>query len=503
MLVSDESLQAADNHWAVLAVGAGNRDRALEVAKARLVQSAVHRQMKLSFDGQAEDEDLIARLAMAYEVAAIEGSDAILRPSPDERIKQRAKVAHAAAWRAFELRRLLPVPGADEERIYHVLHLSALAYCGDRWSDLRRWFNEHEDKSHAPSVASAAWDRRLLYRLFDCWVRLLRKRNWDDVDRIHEIVAGLREDQRQHERAVLSNGNVYQDRVMAMRLVALYHWARATELLSTYMLQGTPASIAADLDKHFEAAANAAPGSMDVPLEMLVRWLHLTGRRMIAGSIWWVAGAVNSRVTQFIESVTKSQAMFELLPPQRAALQEQGLLDQAHRAIVVEMPTSGGKTLLAEFRVLQALNQFDQDKGWVAYVAPTRALVSQITRCLRRDLEPLGVIVQHLTGAVEIDAFEDSLLTADDPEVVLSCDRIHARKTAVGYTQQKGSTTARPHRHGRGPEPRGSGARNQDRDASCDDSPGMSSSQFPLAHADGSQRGRDCGLARFGRGKGD
>ncbi len=416
MLVDDQALQAVDNHWAVLAVGEAKRDRALEVAKARLVQSAVRRQMTLAFDDQADDDDLVERLAMAYEVAAIEGLDAILQPGSDERIKQRQKIAHAAAWRAFELRRLLPVPVPDDERIYHVLHLSSLAYCGDRWSDLRRWLNEHKAKVEAPSVADAPWDRRLLYRLFDCWVRLLRKRDWDDLDRIHETVAGLREDQKIYERDVLSNGNVDQDRMMAMRLITLYHWARATELLSTYMLQGTPGSIAAELDKHFEAARKSAPASRDVPLEMLTRWLHVASRRMVAGSIWWVAGAVNTRVTYFIKSVTKSQAMFELLPPQRAALQEQGLLDQAHRAVVVEMPTSGGKTLLAEFRMLQALNQFDQDKGWVAYVAPTRALVSQITRRLRRDLEPFGVIIEQLTGAVEIDTFEDSLLTASEPK---------------------------------------------------------------------------------------
>src|SRR5690554_443928 len=60
--------------------------------------------------------------------------------------------------------------------------------------------------------------------------------------------------------------------------------------------------------------------------------------------------------------------------------------------------------------MLQALNQFDQDDGWVAYVAPTRALVSQITRRLREDFGPLGIQVESLTGAVEVDAFEEELL---------------------------------------------------------------------------------------------
>ncbi|WP_419638261.1 DEAD/DEAH box helicase, partial [Thiolapillus sp.] len=82
-------------------------------------------------------------------------------------------------------------------------------------------------------------------------------------------------------------------------------------------------------------------------------------------------------------------------------------------AIVIDMPTSGGKTLLAQFRILQALNQFDvpDAPGWVAYVAPTRALSAQITRRLRRDFEPIGLRVEQLSGAIEVDAFEEELLT--------------------------------------------------------------------------------------------
>ncbi len=102
--------------------------------------------------------------------------------------------------------------------------------------------------------------------------------------------------------------------------------------------------------------------------------------------------------------------MFELLPPQRTALLEQGLLDQAKTAIVIDMPTSGGKTLLAQFRILQALNLFQPQKGWVAYVTPTRALSSQIMRRLRADFEPIGLRVEQLTTAIEVDAYEEELL---------------------------------------------------------------------------------------------
>lgn len=409
MNVTHASLQRVDTHWAVLAIGEAERDRGLTVTGARLVKKAVGQQIQIDFPENEGDDNLLRRLAMAYEMAAIEGLSAFLSPTLEA--NDLREQCAAGAWRVFEIRRLFDLPEKEEERIYHILHLSALAYCGDRWSDLRRWYNENQLVIQVPSVADAAWQHRLLYRLFECWIRLFRKKRWDDLDRIREIITGLREDQKTYESGVLDSGSNAEDRAMALRLIGLYHWAKGTELLAKYMLQGEPAGIAALLDKHFESAIDAATASADAKLEVLMRWLHGTARQMVAGSIWWVARAVNSRVTKFVHEVTKQQAMFELLPPQRAAIQEQGLLDQAATAVVIDMPTSGGKTLLAQFRILQALNQFDAEQGWVAYVAPTRALTAQITRRLRRDFESIGVRVEQLTGAVEIDAFEEDLLT--------------------------------------------------------------------------------------------
>jgi hypothetical protein len=411
MVITEDALSRVDQHWAVKAVGDDRLDRASEVAKIRTVRSAVGHQMAIAFDEAATDGELIERVAMAYEIAAIEGLGAVLHPSADESRLQLRLQAQAGAFRAYALRRTLSIPQTPEERVFHVLHLAALAYCGDQWTDLRRWLNDHEPEVTPPSVANASWDRRILYRLFDCWVRLLRKRGWDDLDGVREIIAGLRRDQEQYESGVLASQDDAVAQATALRLISLYHWAKATELLAVYTLQGQPVGIDAELDKHFEAGRRAALAAHDTVLEVVLHWLHVTARRMVAGSLWKVAQAVNSRVERFVKSITKTRSMFELLPPQRAALQEQGLLDQASRAVIVDLPTSGGKTTLAQFRMLQALNQFDAENGWVAYVAPTRALVAQLTRRLREDFSPLDIKVEQLTGAIEIDAFEEAMLT--------------------------------------------------------------------------------------------
>ncbi len=412
--LSSKALKALNEHWAVSAIGTQGLTRTGDLVNQRLAQHAVGKQISFSFEEDREDTPLLERAALAFELAAIEGLDELSRPAGDK--QQLRDQAIAASFRAFDIRRLLPVPVKTQDRLFFVLQLSTVAYCGDRWSDLRRWYREQGEALRVPSVATTEWDRRVLYRLFDCWIRLFRKQGWDDLDRVREIIAGLRQDQEVHEANRLQNDSGTIDRAIVFRLVALYHWAKATETLARYMLQGEPSDPFGTLDKHFEAGILAATASGDAQHEMMLRWLHATARVMVTNSLWWTTRAVNSRTTDFVHSLThrEHQAMFELLPPQRAALLEQGLLDQAKTAIVVDMPTSGGKTLLAQFRILQALNQFQADHGWVVYVAPTRALSAQITRRLRVDFEPIGLRVEQLTAAIEVDTFEEEILTNRD-----------------------------------------------------------------------------------------
>ena len=103
-----------------------------------------------------------------------------------------------------------------------------------------------------------------------------------------------------------------------------------------------------------------------------------------------------------------------MLPPQRRTLGEEGLLGSGDRSVVVSLPTSSGKTFIAEFRILQALNQFDQENGWVAYLAPTRALVNQLTTRLRRDFSRLETVVEKVSPALEVDGLEAGMLTEAD-----------------------------------------------------------------------------------------
>ena len=416
MIVRKDMLEALYDHWAIATIPREEIEHARTIVNERLVDRAVGEQIHFNFESTIPKEKadaLLKKVSLAYEMAAVEGL-AALGESRNPDVASAATSA-AASFELFDYVRLEPIPSRTEERIFFALKLFAIAYCGDRWSDLRRTIAENETLCACPSVEDVPWDKRVLYRLFDCWVKLVRKQGWSDFSATNEIIAGLRKDQKKYEQSLLDTDDNGEGTFKAFRLIALYHWAKATDVLASYLSDGLNADVLGELEKHFDAAIEASDSSSDAKFEILLRWLQTAASLMVRNTIWFGTRTVNSRVSRFVKELSQRNVrpMVELLPPQRSALLEEGLLDQAKTAIVIDMPTSGGKTLLAQFRILQALNQFDQDHGWVAYVAPTRALVSQIARRLRRDFEPIGIRVEQLTGAIDIDAFEEDLLSGN------------------------------------------------------------------------------------------
>ena len=410
-MIVHEALQKIDTHWAVRAVGDDQmRLSILRFSKAKLVKNAIGEQLTLRLDDYFNDEDALRRLAMAYEMVAIEGMHDFINHTDNDELQDQFL---AGSRRAFEIYRVLEIPENDDLKfVFRLLHLSALAYCGDSWTDLNHIYDDHSEKINdlLPDQITE-WDQRILFSLFNCWISLFRKNSWRDLTNIAKAISILRNEQVQYEDNHLKADSNSENQVKAMRLMSLYHWAKATELLSLYMLQGEPADIKSQLDRHFSLAIKISADSGDTQLEILLRWLHASAEQMVNGSIWWVARTINSKATRFIEHLAnQARPLLELLPPQKTAIKELGLLDPAKTAVVVDMPTSGGKTLLAQFKILQAINNFGETKGWVAYIAPTKALVAQITRILRKNFSPIGIKVEKLSGAIEIDVLEEDLL---------------------------------------------------------------------------------------------
>ena len=322
-----------------------------------------------------------------------------------------------AAAEAFQVRRVLPRVGQPLEAAETLVRLGCLGVLGDRGADVKRILTE-ETYPTLP-LDSTDWGIRVWATILDVWLRLFRKSGWDDLDAIQERVAKLREDQSTYEPQFLRTAESQLDAGPAWELISAYHLAKGAEILGRYQSQGSVEGrfdVREQLEAQFDRAITAASRGQLMERETLARLLAHTARALVDNSIWSVTRAVNSRVTKFVETMTsrdRPQPVFDMLPPQKRALRDEGLLGSTHRSVVVSLPTSSGKTLIAQFRILQALNQFDHDRGWVAYLAPTRALVNQLTLRMRRDYAELGIVVEKVSPALEIDGLEAAMLSED------------------------------------------------------------------------------------------
>ena len=380
------------------------------------LKQAGHSQIQREFPSIpfTQDADLIRRSAEALEMAVL---DMILEGITDD--ENREKELRKSAADAFRFMRVLP---RSDDPIYtakFLLRAGVLAVLGDKGSDAARWLRE-EEWPELP-VTSGDWSERTWATILDIWLRLIRKNGWKDRDAVLERISALRDSQATFEENYLKEQDSGSVKASAFELMGLYHLAKAAEVFALYITDGVVDGnyqIHQMLETHFDRVAAVCEHAQLLDLEPLARLLAACSSQMADNSIWMLTRAVNSRVTEFVKTIVArgrgDHAIFDVLPPQRRALAEKGLLGSSRRAVVVSLPTSSGKTLIAQFRILQALNQFDLDRGWVAYLAPTRTLVNQITRQLRRDFEPLKISIEQVSPALEVDSIEAGLLHQSD-----------------------------------------------------------------------------------------
>lgn len=312
----------------------------------------------------------------------------------------------------FYLCKVLPIPNDDIEKIKFIYKLISYAYLGEKWESGRRYLKENDDKCVVNISDLDSWDKKVFKKTYMAFILLIKKSSWNDLNYACDYIRSLREEQSLYEKIYLSSLQSKQMQGRAYELIGLYHFAKAIETMCEFMVNGKSSSdIREQIDFHFEKALESSEHIFNLEMNLILQSLRNTIKQMISNSIWMVTERVNSRVSRFVENITKSnKPIFELLYPQKYSVLEKGLLDPAHKAVVVNLPTSSGKTLLSEFRILQALNQFSDDEGWVAYVAPTKALVNQITLQFKRDLHPIGIKVEKMSGAIELDTFEENIL---------------------------------------------------------------------------------------------
>lgn len=143
-------------------------------------------------------------------------------------------------------------------------------------------------------------------------------------------------------------------------------------------------------------------------------WNNLKTEDNIANSLQWQKYAkllaYDYYANNSIKSIKSRKSIFELWTSQLRAI-ESGLI-RLDENFVVQMPTSAGKTFIAELLILKHLVNNPNKK--CVYVAPFRALTNEKEEELSKYFSKIGFSVSSLSGSYEIDEFQDVILSDSD-----------------------------------------------------------------------------------------
>ncbi|WP_030911642.1 DEAD/DEAH box helicase [Streptosporangium amethystogenes] len=226
-------------------------------------------------------------------------------------------------------------------------------------------------------------------------------------------------------RMLAAAGSEPLDRADAAVLAAYGLLGRAARALARFWRRGERAAGTAALTDLRQAAQLVLQANIVDTWVLLDNLAHVV-EDAVATSPWRLlrrAPTWNGRWERYLRARALAQPpVVQVWPSQRQVL-EAGLLDADQPHLTVTMPTSAGKTHLAEWAILHALAVAAAPgrlPKLAVYIVPSRALASEVERHLAASLGPLALRVSGLFGGAEHVGYELQLLATTDVLVVTS-----------------------------------------------------------------------------------
>lgn len=297
------------------------------------------------------------------------------------------------------------IKGVDTQTLYY-FYLANIALKAEKQISIRIDLKEF----NIPETDITDWKNRLLNKAIQAYILLVRKQNgFSDIENALAIIERLKHEQISFEEKYLKEFTIAEEVEQAYSLLSLYHLSKAVVETASYLKNGYDYKerIDAVIRQHLDTSKKIVKN--DPRLTSVLNLFEFGLNAMHKNAIW-----TNTRFNDKIRQLCKNKAelgILELLPSQREALAD-NLLDVAANVTVLQMPTSAGKTLMAEFNII--VTKALRSDAKIVYIVPSRALVNQVYFELKSDLEELGLAIEKTSSAIEIDPTEDSFLNGDE-----------------------------------------------------------------------------------------
>lgn len=187
----------------------------------------------------------------------------------------------------------------------------------------------------------------------------------------------------------------------------------AIQSVRTYLLNGSTSeseNVYSLIRTYLYNADTLSANLEDDRLHIIVKHCKNALDQLCQNSIWSVASA-SPLIQKFFKNNIRSKEnmILTFLPSQRNSILE---VLSAKKSIVVNMPTSSGKSLLAELYILFTIqNQsFGDFKPTIGYIVPTNALINQVKAKLRKVFTDFGFKIESVLPFYETDSIEEEIL---------------------------------------------------------------------------------------------
>lgn len=365
-----------------------------------------------SFDISDNEKEVLVRLAILYTtISLFENSEDTKQLECAYKLLLSVKIEDSNYLSLFG--KIAGIDEVDSRLLYYFL-LSSIALKGDNTISARMNL-----KQFCPNnvVFTEDWKGRVLSKILYALVLLIRKDNgFSDVRCSLQAIEELQSEQEKFEENYLQNYQYKEEVKEALSLLALYHTSKAVVETAHYLIEGYSYTrrIENVIRVHMDMADKFL-GNEGSRLKDIVKIISSDLKVICQNSIWSHT-AFQDKIKLLCAKKSQS-GILELLPSQRNAL-SQKLLDVYANATVLQMPTSAGKTLLAEFNIIVTKSLRTDAK--IVYVVPSRALVNQVYYDLKSDLGDLDICVEKTSSAIEIDPTENDFLLSDKIDVLVS-----------------------------------------------------------------------------------
>lgn len=180
-----------------------------------------------------------------------------------------------------------------------------------------------------------------------------------------------------------------------------------------YLLHGKLSDGGRFLDKLHTYMYNAAKYAElinDNKTKTIIILLKVALEKLHERSLWQIAN-ITPTIHKFVSHLIQAQDSFvlNLLPSQQKIASN---LFSSKKSIVINMPTSSGKTLLAQLYILYKMQQYQIGNEFplACYVVPTNALINQVKKKFEKDYSGLGFIIETVLPFYQSDELENQIL---------------------------------------------------------------------------------------------